>query len=253
LSLAIALASRKTRTPSPATTATRKKKASPVYNNNNNGYSYSYSPTPRRRYYSPPKSLIWGPGRILSTTFAVAVAVIVARWASHVGRTEFGKWRNFAAGFFPKAFGHMYQTVKGGWDSYWKEFADTAREAGTDKLKITKEEIDKYYDGCCAGYLPKEELPNRFFFGSVKKTIKDIDDACKLPTDESIVKRWYQIMKDVKNQTVAPNILQVMRVTLSATDPSKLPVGNYGLHGGMQSTFETLKSKVRDMIREYKV
>jgi len=223
LSLAIALASRKTRTPSPATTATTatgKKKKSPV-NNNNNGYSYSnsYSPTPRRR-----RGGIFGlPIKILSVVFAMAVAVKMAQWASTVLHGEAKKWGNLGTSLLSKIAVGPLQT---GYDSamaFFRKMKKDWKDGVAAPPPLNDSELKTYFQECCASKLAP--TVSSFFLGAVKGAVKDIEDACQIPTDENVLRKWASLMRKVLAKTLSPKILDVMLHTLEKTDTSRVASG----------------------------
>lgn len=178
--------------------------------------SYSYTP---RRYRHHRSSRSWLPMRMLGMIFAVALAIKVMQW----GRVELGKWRNLITGLLPSIHSAVDKHVSGFVERVVKKFHDSAEI----KSEIPEEKIKKYYDACCAAYFSEEQVP-KYFWGSVKKTVKDIDDACKIPTTPSIVKRWYQIIDDVKKDLIDTQILYVMKETLEHTKNSNLPMKHFG-------------------------
>ena len=232
LALAIALASRK-RAPSPSasspspkrktTTTSKKKKASPVsYNNNNNGgysNSYSPSPTPRRG-----RGGIFGlPIKILSVVFAMAVAVKVAQWASTVLHGEAKKWGNLGTSLLSKIAVGPLQT---GYDSamaFFRKMKKDWKDGVAAPPPLNDSELKTYFQECCASKLAP--TVSSFFLGAVKGAVKDIEDACQIPTDENVLRKWASLMRKVLAKTLSPKILDVMLHTLEKTDTSRVGSG----------------------------
>jgi hypothetical protein len=224
LALAIALASRK-RAPSPSasspspkrkttTTSKKKKKASPVYNNNNNNGGYSSnspspSPTPRRGRGGRTFRL---PMKIISFSFAVALAVVAMRWASGGALDILGKLRKFVSTFTLATYTDQFDKIFDFVDSVFKRFRWISPEAPPD---MTNAELNSYFKTCCGRVKEIHGIPIEGLREQFKKTVREIEDACKPPSTAFLVNRWANILDEVELKHVHHNILYMMKDTLS--------------------------------------
>ncbi len=225
--------------------------------------SGNYSPSPRSGNYSPrPRTrgarngggVGWSyfafPAKILATALAAAVAIKAAQWGGRIVRDEADRWvdklADLVATFIPKLLGKAASSAGGaalgaigGVGKVFTMFAQPVPP-------IDDSELKRHFDECCATQL--QPRMSRMFLGLVRRTVRDVEDACRMPTTMHTIQRWEDILQDVKDKVVSPEILRVMRYTYRRTKYENLPVGYAGTTGGVKAAFRRLGYKIKELL-----